>query len=200
MIQPHCPAKENTLNKRLDSQLAHRWAQRFTKQKMATGDRIQFTAPNKEQGIRTRDFGTVSAIAENHALAVRLDNGKTVELDPAKAKHIEHGYAVDGQKAVYAERVLVSIEGAGHISREGPLYKAVSRVSQNTTIYASDPGSVQEKVAAEKVHSQSVGRLVPDKSIDSPPAKAEFERLVTPSAAPAPPPERKLQISQGLSL
>jgi len=167
---------------------------------LATGDRIQFTAPNKEQGIRTRDFGTISAIAENNALSVRLDNGKTVELDPAKAKHIEHGYAVDGQKAVYAERVLVSIEGAGHISREDPLYKAVSRVSQNTTIYASDLGSVQEKVAAEKIHSQSVGRLVPDKSIDSPPTKAEFERLVTPGAAPAPPQERKLQISQGLSL
>ncbi len=61
---------------------------------LATGDRIQFTAPNKEQGVRTRDFGTVSAIAENNALSVRLDNGKTVELDPAKAKHIEHGYAI----------------------------------------------------------------------------------------------------------
>lgn len=131
---------------------------------------------------------------------MRLDNGKTVELDPAKAKHIEHGYAVDGQKAIYAERVLMSIEGASHIAKEDPLYKAVSRVSQNTTIYASDPGSLQEKVAAEKVHSQSVGRLVPDKSIDSPPTKAEFEKLATPGAAPAPPQERKLQISLGLSL
>jgi len=184
----------------LKSQTTQSTVYREEPRELATGDRIQFTAPNKEQGIRTRDFGTVSAIAENNALSVRLDNGKTVELDPTKATHIEHGYAVDGQKAVYAERVLVSIEGAGHIAREDPLYKAVSRVSQNTTIYASDPGSVQQKIAAEKVHSQSVGRLVPDKSIDSPPAKAEFERLVTPSAAPAPPPERKLQISQGLSL
>lgn len=65
---------------------------------LATGDRIQFTASNKEQGIRTRDFGTVSAIADNNALSVRLDNGKTVTLDPTKARHIEHGYAVDGLK------------------------------------------------------------------------------------------------------
>ncbi len=166
---------------------------------LATGDRIQFTAPNKAQGIRTRDSGTVSAIAENNALSVRLDNGKTVELDPANAKHIEHGYAVDGQKAIYAERVLVSIAGAGHISREDPLYRAVSRVSQNTTIYVSDPGSVQEKVAAEKVHSQSVGRLVPDKAIDSAPNKAEFEKLLTP-AVPAPSQERHLHISLGLRL
>jgi len=184
----------------LKSQTNQSIVYREESRELATGDRIQFTAPNKEQGIRTRDFGTVSAIAENNALSVRLDNGKTVELDPAKAKHIEHGYAVDGQKAIYAERVLMSIEGASHIAKEDPLYKAVSRVSQNTTIYASDPGSLQEKVAAEKVHSQSVGRLVPDKSIDSPPTKAEFEKLATPGAAPAPPQERKLQISLGLSL
>lgn len=184
----------------LKSQTQQSIVYRKESRELATGDRIHFTAPNKEQGIRTRDFGTISAIAENNALSVRLDNGKTVELNPTKAKHIEHGYAVDGQRAVYAERVLVSIEGGGHIAREDPLYKAVSRVSQNTTIYASDPGSIQEKIAAEKVHSQNLGRLVPDKSIDSTPNKAEFERLATPGAAPAPPPEHKLHISLGLSL
>ncbi len=182
----------------LKSQTQQSIVYREESRELATGDRIQFTAPNKEQGIRTRDFGTVSAIAENNALSVRLDNGKTVELDPAKAKHIEHGYAVDGQKAVYAERVLVSIEGAGHISREDPLYKIVSHVSQNTTIYTSDPGTIQDKVAAERVHSQSVGRLVPDKSIDSTPTKAEFERLI--GAAPPPPQQHKLHISLGLNL
>ena len=50
-----------------------------------------------------RDFATVSGIADNNALSVRLDNGKTVELDPTRAKHIEHGYAVDGQKSVIVE-------------------------------------------------------------------------------------------------
>jgi hypothetical protein len=123
----------------LKSQTTQSTVYREEPRELATGDRIQFTAANKEHGIRTRDFATVSGIADNKALSVRLDNGKTVELDPAKAKHIEHGYAVDGQKAIYAECVLVSIEGAGHISREDPLYKAVSRVSQNTTIYVSDP-------------------------------------------------------------
>ncbi len=184
---------------KLKSQTTQSNVYREELRELATGDRIQFTAANKEQGIRTRDFGTVSAIAENNALSVRLDNGKTVELDPAKAKHIEHGYAVDGKKAVYAERVLVSIEGVGHISREDPLYKAVSRVSQNTTIYVSDVGSVQQKVAAEKQHSERASQLVLDRSIDAPPTKAEFERLITPTA-PAPTQERKLQISQGLSL
>jgi len=81
---------------------------------------------------------------------------------------------------VYAERVLVSVEGAGHISREDALYKAVSRVSQNTTIYVSDPGSGHTKIAAEQIYSQSVGRLVPDKSVEPIPNKPEFEKLFTP--------------------
>lgn len=183
----------------LKSQTSQSNVYREELRELATGDRIQFAAPNKEHGIRTRDFGTVSAIKDDNSLSIKLDNGKTVELDSAKARHIEHGYAVDGQKPVYAERVLVSIEGAGNISREDPLYKAVSRVSQNTTIYASDPGSVQEKVAAETLHSQNVGRLVPDKTVEPAPTKAEFEKLITP-AAPAPSQERTLQISQGLSL
>jgi hypothetical protein len=142
----------------LKSQTTQSTVYRKELRELATVDRIQFTAPNTEQGIRTRDFGTVSAIADNNALSVRLDNGKTVELDPAQARHIEHGYAVDGLKPVYAERVLVSIEGAGHISREDALYRAVSRVSQNTTIYAADPASIQDKLATEKIHAQNIGR------------------------------------------
>jgi hypothetical protein len=98
------------------------------------------------------------------------DFGKTVELDPAKARHVEHGYAVDGQRAVYAQRVLTS--------------------------YLS---SVQEKVAAEKAHSQSVGRLVPDKSVEPAPTKAQLEKLSTP-AMPAPSQDRTLSLSQGLRL
>ena len=180
----------------LKSQTTQSTVYREELRELASGDRIQFTAPDKEQGIRSRDFATVTAIRDNNALSVRLDNGKTVELDPAKAKHIEHGYAVDGQKPVYAERVLVSIEGAGHISREDALYKTVSRASQNTTIYASDPASVQEKVAAEQAHAQSVGRLVPDKSIEPAPTRAEFEKLTT----PVPSQERTLQIGHSLSL
>jgi conjugative relaxase-like TrwC/TraI family protein len=163
---------------------------------LAIGDRVQFTAPNREQGIRKGDFGTVAALTDDNALSVRLDNGKAVELNAEKSRHIDHGYAVDGQKTAYAERVLVSIKGAGHIAPEDPLYKTVSRASQNTTIYTSDPASVHEKVATEQAYSQNAGRLAPDKSIEAPPTKAEFERLTT----PPPQQERQQQISQGLSL
>ena len=183
----------------LKSQTKQSAVYRQEPRELATGDRIQFTAPSQEQGIRIRDLGTVSAIAKNNALTVRLDNGKTVELDPAKARHIEHGYAVDGLKTVYAERVLVSIEGASHIAKKDPLYKAVSRVSQNTTVYVSDSASVQEKIAAGKVHDQTVGKLAINKSIDAVPTKAEIEKLFTPTT-PALSQERKLQLGHSLSL
>lgn len=161
------------------------------------GERIQFTAADRNQGVRARDLGTVRKIADNNALTVQLDKEKTVELDPSKARHIEHGYAVDGTKAVYAERVLVSIDGAAQILKQNPLYRAIARASQNTTVYASDPASVHAKEAAETSRSETVGRLVPDKAKDHSPNKAELERLSTPASQDA---SEKQQLRIGHSL
>ncbi len=77
---------------------------------LAIGERIQFTRGHKDQGIRSGDFATVERISENHALTVRLNNGKTAELDPDKARHIEYGYAADGSKRIQADRVLATGE------------------------------------------------------------------------------------------
>lgn len=110
---------------------------REARREIAVGERIQFTAPNKDQGIRTRSLATVEKIAENGALTVKQDNGKRVELDPEKARHIEYGYAVDGSKAVPAHRVLVSIAGAPEIAQNGPIHTAISRASKEATIYTS---------------------------------------------------------------
>ena len=49
---------------------------------VAVGERIQLTAALNEHGIRNRDFATVERIAGDNSLSIRLDNGKTVELNP----------------------------------------------------------------------------------------------------------------------
>jgi putative ribosome biogenesis GTPase RsgA len=42
---------------------------------LAVGDRVQFTAPDGENRIRSGDFAIIDRIAEDNALFVRLDNG-----------------------------------------------------------------------------------------------------------------------------
>ncbi len=77
---------------------------------VAEGERIQFTAADKGQGIRKGDLATVTRIADNHAMTLLMDNGKAVALDPDKARHIEYGYAVDGSQRVSADRVIATGE------------------------------------------------------------------------------------------
>ncbi len=122
----------------------------------ARGDRLQFTAPNKDQGIRAGSLATVENIAENGALTVKQDNGRRVELDPAKARHIEHGYAVDGSKAVPAQRVLVSIARAPEITQNCLVHTAISRASKEA-VRAEDRGTLVRGVREPGVRVRDQG-------------------------------------------
>ena len=82
---------------------------------IAEGERIWFTAPEKENYVRTGDFATVEQIAPD--LSVRLDNGKTVDLDAETAQHIEYGYTAGSASNLAADRVILTGEAtqlAGH--------------------------------------------------------------------------------------
>ena len=107
---------------------------------LAVGERIQLTRADKSQGIRSGDFATVERIADSNALTVRLHNGKTAELDPEKAKHIEYGYAVDGSKRVQADRVLATGE-----SLDAKAVASVSGRVRDLSVYTSDGSSLQKQ-------------------------------------------------------
>jgi len=144
---------------------------REERREIAVGERIQFTAPNKDQGIRAGSLATVERIAENGAMTVKQDNGRRTELDPAKARHIEHGYAVDGAKAVPAQRVLVSMAGALEIAQNSPVHKAISRASKEATIYTSGQPLIKIPAPAilpadqtAKVESKEAVEISPNRS------------------------------------
>ena len=64
----------------------------------STGDRVQLTAPSAELQLANRELGTVESIGEGR-MALRLDGGRSVEIDPAKHPHLDHGYAVTSHSA-----------------------------------------------------------------------------------------------------
>ena len=112
---------------------------------LGVGERVQFTQADKTQGIRSGEYATVEKVAENSALSVRLNNGKTVELDPDKAKHIEYGYAADGSKRIQADRILATGETLDA--------KALASVPSNVrdlSLYTSDGFSLQKQQAVPK--------------------------------------------------
>jgi hypothetical protein len=86
---------------------------REVERKFATGDRLQFTVPNKDLGVANRDLGTLTAIEEGK-MTVRLDGEvqRTVTFDTAEFRQFDHGYAVTSHSSqgLTAGRVLANID------------------------------------------------------------------------------------------
>ena len=101
--------------------------ERHESRDFAVGERIQFTAPDKALGVKNGDLGTIESITGNRSMAIRLDNGKTVDLNAKTSRNIDYGYAVDGSKAVSADRVLVSIVNAPQLTGESKIFQSPLR-------------------------------------------------------------------------
>lgn len=119
---------------------------------IAVGDRIQLTAPDREQRIRSGDFATVERIDQDNSISARLANGKVIELSREKAKHIGYGYTVDASPRVSAERVLVTGQDV-----DAKTLAAISPAARDLAIYTSDGSSPQKR------HSQSSNNEVSQK-------------------------------------
>jgi conjugative relaxase-like TrwC/TraI family protein len=123
---------------------------------IAEGERIRFTAPDKETHIRTGNFATVERVDPD--LSIRLDNGKTVDLDAEAAQHIEYGYAAESAANLAADRVILTGEAQQLAGLENDLARLNPNVRE-LSVYTSDASQalqVKPAVAAEMLQ-KSVG-------------------------------------------
>jgi ATP-dependent exoDNAse (exonuclease V) alpha subunit len=58
------------------------------------GDRIQFTAPANELKVANRELGVIEAIDRAGRLSLKMDSGRSLEVDPNKHPHLDYGYAM----------------------------------------------------------------------------------------------------------
>jgi len=83
----------------------------------AEGDRIQFTAPNRELGVSNRDLGAVERIEGSRIDAKMVgEKERTVSFDAMQMRHSDHGYAVTSHSAqrAYCRTVLVNMDTNVH--------------------------------------------------------------------------------------
>lgn len=66
-------------------------------------------------------------------MTVKMDSGRTAELSPEKARHIDYGYTVDGLKNIRAERVIATGDGLTQQT-----FQATSRKA-NLAVFTSSP-------------------------------------------------------------
>jgi ATP-dependent exoDNAse (exonuclease V) alpha subunit len=119
----------------------------------AVGDRIQFSAPDKQLGIANRELAVIESIAPDGRIRARLDDNRQIEFNAAEHRHFDHGYAVTSHSAqgLTAERVLIHADTSVHpdllSSRFG--YVAVSRASHDATIFTDDVARLAQQLGTD---------------------------------------------------
>jgi hypothetical protein len=137
-------------------------AYREIEREFAIGDRIQFTAPNKELGVANRDLGTIQQIDGSGRITVRMDGDKekTVTFDPAQMRHFDHGYAVTSHSSqgLTSARVLVNMDTNVHpeLINTRFAYVSVSRASHDAQIYTNNAASLVESLSHDVTKASAI--------------------------------------------
>lgn len=112
----------------------------------AVGDRIQFTAPDKELGVSNRELATILRISDDGLLSVRLDSGWPIDFDSSRIRHFDHGYAVTSHSSqgLTTDRVLINVDSDTHpdLINSRFAYVSVSRARLDAQIYTNDASSL----------------------------------------------------------
>jgi conjugative relaxase-like TrwC/TraI family protein len=120
----------------------------------ATGDRIQFTANNKDLGISNRDLATIQNLQDGQ-ITVRMDGkeARTVSFDPTQVRTFDHGYAVTSHSSqgLTERRVIANIDtdSSRTLINTRLAYVAVSRASDDVRIYTNDAETLGSRLANE---------------------------------------------------
>jgi conjugative relaxase-like TrwC/TraI family protein len=159
----------------------------------SVGDRIQFTAPNHELKIANRELGTVASIVPDGAMRLKLDNEHSINFDPQRHPHLDHGYAVTSysSQGQTAERVLIHVDtelAAKNLLNSRMAYVSVSRGQWDAQIFTNN----REKLPQALGHDTSQqSALKPELSI----ASMQFQE-----AARSQQPEQDLVLGMGIGL
>jgi hypothetical protein len=132
------------------------------KRAFSRGDRVQFTAPNREQHIANRELGTIEKIDANGNLELRMDSGRTLAFNIRENPHLDYGYAVTSHSSQgqTADRVLVHVdtEQAGEkLVNRRLAYVAVSRGRYDAQIYTNDKTALAGSLSRDASQQTAIG-------------------------------------------
>jgi conjugative relaxase-like TrwC/TraI family protein len=125
------------------------------------GDRVQFTAPNRDQRVANRELGTIEKIDESGNLRIRLDSGRAIAFNIRKNPHLDYGYAVTSHSSQgqTADRVLIHVDterGGEKLVNRRLAYVAVSRARYDAQIYTNDKVQLAEGFGRDVSHTSAI--------------------------------------------
>jgi len=127
----------------------------------SVGDCIQFTAPASDLRVANRELGTIKGIDEDGRLCLRMDGGRTVELDPSKHAHLDHGYAMTSHSSQgqTADRVLIHVDtelSAKDLLNSRMAYVSVSRGRYDAQVYTNNAQTLGQELSRDVSHSPAI--------------------------------------------
>jgi len=169
---------------------------RETERAFSKGDRVQFTAPNREQRIANRELATIEKIDESGNLRLRFDSGRTIAFNAEENPHLDYGYAMTSHSSqgLTAVRVLIHMdsEKAGEkLVNRRLAYVAVSRGRYDAQIYTNDKAHLTEQLSRDVSHRSA---------IESSPSRAAQSNIELKTEQPAPSKAVELAVGHGLSI
>jgi ATP-dependent exoDNAse (exonuclease V) alpha subunit len=134
---------------------------RETERAFSQGDRVQFTAPNREQHIANRELGTIEKTDASGHLQLSMDSGRTVAFKVKDNPHLDYGYAVTSHtsQGQTADRVLIHVdtERAGErLVNRRLAYVAVSRGRYDAQIYTNDKTALADGFGRDASHRSAI--------------------------------------------
>jgi len=146
-------------------------AYREIEREFAVGDKVQFTAPQRDLQVANRDLGTIQHIGEDGKISVRMDGAKDkiVRFDANDMRHLDHGYAVTSHSAqgLTSEHVLINMDTNVHpeLINSRFAYVSVSRASHDARIFTSDSVRLAEMLGQNVSKTSAIGAaIVPNSS------------------------------------
>jgi len=148
---------------------------RETERAFAVGDRVQFTAPYREQHVANRELGAIEKIDASGHVQLRLDSGRAVAFNIKENPHLDYGYAVTSHSSQgqTADRVLVHVdtERAGEkLLNRRLAYVALSRGQYDAQLYTNDKSHLAETLSREVSHRSA---MEPSHAAEPPAQKIE---------------------------
>jgi ATP-dependent exoDNAse (exonuclease V) alpha subunit len=136
-------------------------AYREREREFAPGDRIQFTAPDRNLHVANRELATVQNI-NGPQLTVRMDGeqARVLTFDVSQTRHIDHGYAVTSHSSqgLIADRVLINMDTSAHADLINTrfAYVSVSRASHDVQIFTNDAAALGQRLSADVTKTSAV--------------------------------------------
>jgi conjugative relaxase-like TrwC/TraI family protein len=137
------------------------------------GDRVQFTAPANDLKVANRELGTIQSFGNDGRLHLKMDDGRSVQLDPNRQVHLDYGYAVTSHSSQgqTADRVLIHVDtklGAKDLLNSRMAYVAVSRGAHDAQIFTNDASALGKELSRDVSHAPAIQQTPASQVIQQP--------------------------------